>query len=297
MVVIIDMEGHIWFYDHKTKPYGIFSNFAEIPFVVGGIKYPTSETYYQSKKFEGADASDADLEYAELIISQNTGGKAAILARQAKPKQNYNWAKELWVIIQEYISRGVRMRDDWDKVKDNVMREAVYNKFNQNPKLKKVLIDTNTAQLAEHTHRDDYWGDGHPYKDPTILGDGKNMLGKILEEVRYIFNQDTLSSRYKDMFVKGGKWAIPGYIFLADCSVEEAIRKGYRYIFSKREPYGCTIRGNVLLANWGDNMADKNKRDIAKTIEISVSRGLRVIVPFGHSEIVDMAIRSIYKIS
>jgi ribA/ribD-fused uncharacterized protein len=196
------MENEIWFYDPK-KPYGVFSNFKETKMVIDGVIYYNSEAYFQSKKFTGPDATPADLEYANLIASQKTGGKPAILARQKKPTQNYPWAKELWVTIQEYQKKGVSMRPDWDKVKDNVMRCAVYNKFAQNLKFKKVLLDTGNAQLFEHTFRDDYWADGHPRSDPGVHGDGLNMLGKILEEVRYRLGGE-MSDRYDSLIIEGG---------------------------------------------------------------------------------------------
>lgn len=98
--------------------------------------------------------------------------------------QNYAWAKELWKSIQDYQALGVKIRDDWDDVKDDVMRLIVFEKFSQNDNLRKILLETGNKRLFEHTHRDAYWGDGHPIKDPSVHGNGKNMLGIILEETR-----------------------------------------------------------------------------------------------------------------
>ena len=88
--------------------------------------------------------------------------------------------------IQAY--HDVKLRSDWEDVKDDVMRKAVYFKFKQNPKLEKILLSTGNYKIFEHTHRDSYWADGHPKNDPTVHGDGKNMLGVILEEVRDILS-------------------------------------------------------------------------------------------------------------
>jgi ribA/ribD-fused uncharacterized protein len=57
------------------------------------------------------------------------------------------------------------------------MRTAVRAKFNQHDNLRELLFSTGDAKLVEHTERDDYWGDGGD-------GQGKNMLGRILMEVR-----------------------------------------------------------------------------------------------------------------
>jgi ribA/ribD-fused uncharacterized protein len=57
------------------------------------------------------------------------------------------------------------------------MRTAVRAKFTQHKSLQETLLSTGDAILVEHTVNDSYWGDGGD-------GTGKNMLGKILVEIR-----------------------------------------------------------------------------------------------------------------
>ena len=57
------------------------------------------------------------------------------------------------------------------------MLKALRFKFKQNEHLKKVLMDTESAILIEHTKRDSYWGDGGD-------GNGCNQLGVLLMRVR-----------------------------------------------------------------------------------------------------------------
>jgi N-glycosidase YbiA len=57
------------------------------------------------------------------------------------------------------------------------MRKAVTAKFEQHPELTRLLLGTGDALLVENTSNDDYWGDGGD-------GSGRNMLGRILMEVR-----------------------------------------------------------------------------------------------------------------
>jgi ribA/ribD-fused uncharacterized protein len=57
------------------------------------------------------------------------------------------------------------------------MREAVRAKFTQHKELRAMLLSTGDAELIEHTANDNYWPDGGD-------GSGKNMLGKILMEIR-----------------------------------------------------------------------------------------------------------------
>ena len=69
------------------------------------------------------------------------------------------------------------LRRDWESAKVNVMREAVMAKFTQHDELRELLLATGDAKIIEHTANDDYWGDGGD-------GKGKNMLGRILMDVR-----------------------------------------------------------------------------------------------------------------
>ena len=74
-------------------------------------------------------------------------------------------------------SRKVKMRRDWESVKEGIMRVAVLAKFTQHEELRTLLLSTGDAKLVEHTENDAYWGDGGD-------GSGKNWLGRILMEVR-----------------------------------------------------------------------------------------------------------------
>jgi ribA/ribD-fused uncharacterized protein len=57
------------------------------------------------------------------------------------------------------------------------MTVAVRAKFRQHDDIRKVLLATGETPLVEHTTNDRFWGDGGD-------GSGKNMLGKILMQVR-----------------------------------------------------------------------------------------------------------------
>lgn len=76
----------------------------------------------------------------------------------------------------KHLGRKIRLRPDWDKVKDQVMLDGLRLKFSD-PVLRQKLLDTGDAYLEEgNTWGDRYWG--------TVNGEGKNMLGKLLMQVR-----------------------------------------------------------------------------------------------------------------
>lgn len=75
------------------------------------------------------------------------------------------------------LGRRVNLRKDWEANKIRIMKEIVYNKFSQNENLRKALIDTKDAELIEgNWWNDKFWG--------VCNNEGRNELGKILEEVR-----------------------------------------------------------------------------------------------------------------
>ena len=70
--------------------------------------------------------------------------------------------------------RRVRLRRDWEQVKDRIMEEIVRAKFSQNEELKEQLLATGDAQLVEGNRWNDrYWG------VDIRSGVGENHLGKI----------------------------------------------------------------------------------------------------------------------
>ncbi|WP_437603223.1 NADAR family protein [Sorangium sp. So ce590] len=128
--------------------HGAFSNFSRHPVSLQGKVWPTTEHYFQAQKFAGTD-------HEEVIRNAPGPGEAARMGRQ----------------------RSRPLRPDWEQVKDDIMREVVLAKFTQHEDLRRALLDTGDAELVEHTKNDAYWADGGD-------GSGRNMLGKILMEIR-----------------------------------------------------------------------------------------------------------------
>lgn len=85
----------------------------------------------------------------------------------------------------EVKQRGkkVKLRSDWETVKDDVMTQIVRDKFTRNEYLRARLVATGDNYLEEgNNHGDRYWG--------TVKGEGENHLGKILMKVRGELNAE-----------------------------------------------------------------------------------------------------------
>lgn len=75
------------------------------------------------------------------------------------------------------LGRDVEMRDDWEKVKIQFMREILREKFTQSEELKAKLLATGDEPLEEgNTWGDMFWG--------KVNGVGGNWLGRLLMELR-----------------------------------------------------------------------------------------------------------------
>lgn len=138
-----------------TESYGEFSNFSPHSVRLDGKNWPTVEHYFQAQKFINTHHEEEIRNLKTPMEARNSGQD------RSKP-----------------------LREDWDRVKDNIMRKAVFAKFSQHDNLKKLLLSTQDAFLIEHTKNDSYWGDGRN-------GKGRNMLGQILMEVRDQLNNQS----------------------------------------------------------------------------------------------------------
>ena len=75
------------------------------------------------------------------------------------------------------MGKTVKLRDNWQDIKNEIMYWAVKLKFQTHKDLRDKLIATGDAVLVEgNTWGDKYWG--------VCDGEGKNMLGIILMQVR-----------------------------------------------------------------------------------------------------------------
>jgi ribA/ribD-fused uncharacterized protein len=82
-------------------------------------------------------------------------------------------------------SRKIKLRPDWESVKDEVMRRAVLKKFETHADIRALLLSTGNKTLVEKSTNDYYWGVG-------TNGTGRNRLGEILMEVRQILRDRPL---------------------------------------------------------------------------------------------------------
>lgn len=131
-----------------SSAYGDFSNFSNHPIEVDGKVWPSVEHYFQAQKFKGSEHEEQIRQLCSPMEAKISGSD------RLKP-----------------------LRQDWESVKEEVMKSAIYAKFTQHPELRSLLLSTDDSLLVEASRSDSYWGAG-----PT--GTGRNTLGLILMQVR-----------------------------------------------------------------------------------------------------------------
>lgn len=126
--------------------YFFLSNFYPVEIKLDGIVYPNAESAFQAQK--------------TLDVEERR--KFSMLKNPVQAKR---------------LGRKVKLRDDWEEVKLDIMTEVVSQKFLQHPHLIEMLLQTGDEELVEgNKWGDRFWG--------VCKGKGENHLGKILMKIR-----------------------------------------------------------------------------------------------------------------
>jgi hypothetical protein len=126
----------------RSQSFFELSNFYPSSFELDGRWWRTVEHYVQAKK---------SLDESEQELIRNTHKTTTI----------------------KKLVDSMKIRDDWEEVREDIVYKALKAKFTQNKKLKMLLLSTGTCDLMEDSPTDMYWG-----------GRGKNRLGELLKTLR-----------------------------------------------------------------------------------------------------------------
>lgn len=135
------------------------------------------------------------------------------------------------------LGRSIRLRPDWEQIKDNVMEEILREKFAE-PEMRRKLLGTGDALLVEgNFHGDTYWG--------ICEGQGQNKLGKLLMRIRDDVRRADLTRRlFVDLDGTVAEWKTVK-------EFEELYTQGY---FSTLQPYQAVIDAIEMIANPSNNV-------------------------------------------
>lgn len=139
-----------------------FSNWYPSKFTWNGINFTRGEQYMMyMKAMAFGDAAIA----AKILATDN-------------PREQ----KDLGRAVSGYVDAT------WAAIREDVMVDGLFEKFNQNPLLKEVLLATGDTIIAEASPYDLIWGIGYTEDHPNAWDQskwrGQNLLGKVLMRVR-----------------------------------------------------------------------------------------------------------------
>lgn len=149
-------------FHNPNEENGYLSNWYLSNFTINGITFSSMEQYMMYNKA----LVFGDKEIAKQILSTNDVAQIKALGRLVK---NYN-------------------DNHWNGVRQIIVYEGLYAKFSQNEDLKKQLLSTGNAILAECAVRDVIWGIGLSMRDPDRFDRakwrGQSLLGYATMLVR-----------------------------------------------------------------------------------------------------------------
>lgn len=154
---------------HTTAgQYGPLSNFANYPISVDKERFSCNEQYIM---------------YAKARLFDDTESISLIMRAQ-DPRE----MKTLGRLVKGFNQRV------WDSQVNSIADKCNLAKFIQHSKLRKLLLDTGDATIAEASPTDKIWGigvDKETGKDITKWK-GTNLLGKSLMRVRSVLKANGL---------------------------------------------------------------------------------------------------------
>lgn len=163
-MIILEQYRDIWLSQKMSDVIGFYprefyclDNFSSFKVLYDGYLYSSVEEAYQALGF-----IESAPEVAEQIKNSYSAHEAQKIAYENKAKR----------------------RNDWDSIKLSIMEELLRAKIEQNPYVKKKLLETKNYQIVEDSPKDNYWGWG---KDRN----GENNLGKIWMKLREEINSQT----------------------------------------------------------------------------------------------------------
>ncbi len=142
-----EFENVIGFY---PREFYCLDNFSSFKVKYKGYIYASLEEAYQSAGFEMSAP-----EIAQQIKNSFSAHEAQKIAMKNKDK----------------------LQPNWNEIKLDVMEELLRLKVNQNPYVKKKLLETREYMIVEDSPKDNFWGWGQDRN-------GENNLGKLWMKIR-----------------------------------------------------------------------------------------------------------------
>ena len=144
-----------------------FSQWGRLGFEIDGVQYNCAEQWMMACKARKFN----DDETLKKILKADHPREQKELGRQVK---NF-------------------IKNEWDSVARDLVKQGNIAKFKQNPDAKKILMATKNCTLVEVNPKDSIWGIALTAKEAEagLEWKGTNWLGQVLTEIRLEFANDS----------------------------------------------------------------------------------------------------------
>lgn len=156
-MIVLEQYRDLWLKEKMDDVIGFYprefyclDNFSSFKVKYDGYLYSSVEEAYQALGFK-----DSAPEIYQKIINCYSAHESQKIA---------------------YANRDKR-RDDWDEIKVSLMETLLRHKIEQNPYVRKKLLETKNYTIVEDSPKDSFWGWGIDRK-------GNNQLGKLWMKLR-----------------------------------------------------------------------------------------------------------------
>jgi ribA/ribD-fused uncharacterized protein len=207
-----EVQGTIFFYMPKEKPYGVFCQWHTSPFsipiaslqwLVDMAPSPPTPRTASSLILNLTTSIRTTSTESSTILSTHTVSNSTILFTCAE--QSYMFCKAVYfsdantarlILLtsdpKEQKKHGQKVKNfdfnEWGRVKSRVARVGNWYKYTdtKNKHMRSVLLGTQGREIAEAARRDRIWGIGYRSDEAETYRDswGENLLGRCLMDVR-----------------------------------------------------------------------------------------------------------------
>lgn len=123
-------------------------------------------------------------------------------AKTTDPEQQEQILRAPTAGLAKRLGRRVTLRPDWEQIKVRVMRDLLFEKFDSHD-YAGLLLSTGDLVLVEGNYwHDNTWGSCFCGSRPGCAGQGENLLGRLLMELRAELRA---ADRIRDALCQGGE--------------------------------------------------------------------------------------------
>ena len=141
--------------------------------------------YFKSNEKYITNGFSTFSKHSVYIKGKGTFQNAEAAFQSFKNEEDDVYLKKLLMCDNAYVAKNIgkscKLREDWFKIRDNIMYNVMKLKIKQHPQLQENILNTKLRYIIENNHKDMY---SYNYNSNGINKSGK-ILNRIREEILF----------------------------------------------------------------------------------------------------------------